>query len=279
MIAPDGSYRRATLGRDAHRGESLQVVVPAGTWFGATVDDPESYALAGCTVAPGFDYRDLELGDPESLLERYPQHRHIIDLLTAGAMRATPDAVEGEAAGELTDGRVTIRPHHSEDVPALFEAVRESIPEVSQWARWCHPEYAIEETRSWVRHSIDAWGRGIEYNFVVVDARQPRVLGSCGLNRILREDGVANLGYWIRTSATGREVATGAARLAVLFGFEHLHLNRIEILVSVHNGASRRVAEKTGAQFEGILRSRFVVRGEAHDAACYSLTPSDLTAG
>jgi RimJ/RimL family protein N-acetyltransferase len=279
MIAPDGSYQQATLGRDAHRGEALQVLVPGGTWFGATVDDPESYSLVGCTVAPGFDYRDLELGDPKSLLERYPQHRHIIDLLTARAVRAMPDAVEGETAGVLTDGRVTIRPYRANDVPALFEAVRESIPDLSQWARWCHPEYAVEETWSWVRHSIDAWIRGIEYNFVVADARQPSVLGGCGLNRILREDGVANLGYWIRSSATGRGVATAAARLAAHFGFEHLHLNRIEILVSVRNQPSQRVAEKTGAQIEGILRRRFVVHGEVHDAACYSLAPSDLTTG
>ena len=282
MIAPDGSYHRTSLGREAHRGEALQMVVPAGTWFGATVNDLESYALVGCTVAPGFDYRDLELGDPESLLERYPQHRHIIDLLTAGAtgaVQAAPDVVEGEAAGELTDGRVTIRPYRAEDIPAVFDAVRESIPEVSRWARWCHPDYAVEDTRSWVRHSIDAWSRGIECNFVVVDARQPRVLGTCGLNQVLREDGVANLGYWTRSSVTGRGMATAAACLAVRYGFRYLGLNRIEIVASVHNEASRRVAEKTGAQLEGILRSRFVVRGEVHDAACYSLTPSDLTAG
>ena len=82
VIDPDGSYRGLSLGNDLHAGESLQAVVPAGRWFGATVDDEASYALVGCTVSPGFDFDDFELGVRTDLIERYPQHRSIIERLT-----------------------------------------------------------------------------------------------------------------------------------------------------------------------------------------------------
>jgi predicted cupin superfamily sugar epimerase len=49
-IEPGGEYRAETLGRDPRRNEAPQVVVPAGCWFGATVDDAGSFCLAGCTV-------------------------------------------------------------------------------------------------------------------------------------------------------------------------------------------------------------------------------------
>jgi len=36
----------------------------------------------GCTVAPGFDFADLELGDRRALGQRFPEHAPIIGTLT-----------------------------------------------------------------------------------------------------------------------------------------------------------------------------------------------------
>ena len=60
--------------------DNPQAVVPAGNWFGATVET--GYALVGCTVAPGFDFRDFEIADRTALLAAYPQHRQVIERLT-----------------------------------------------------------------------------------------------------------------------------------------------------------------------------------------------------
>ncbi len=82
IIQPDGQLVQVRLGNNPANGESFQAVVKAGCWFGATVDDPEGYALVGCTVAPGFEFEDFELGDRQRLIEQYPQHREIIERLT-----------------------------------------------------------------------------------------------------------------------------------------------------------------------------------------------------
>jgi len=75
------THRKWLLGADLDAGQSLQVVVPAGTWFGAEVLDG-AFALVGCTVAPGFDFADFELADRATLGARYPQHRALIEKLT-----------------------------------------------------------------------------------------------------------------------------------------------------------------------------------------------------
>jgi uncharacterized protein len=62
-----GALTTASLGRDPSRGESPQVAIPAGAWFGAEVASPGSFALVGCTVAPGFDFADFELGERAAL--------------------------------------------------------------------------------------------------------------------------------------------------------------------------------------------------------------------
>lgn len=70
------------LGPALERGEVFQAVVPAGSWYGAVVNDPGGYALVGGTVAPGFDFADFELADRQRLLEAFPRHRTVIERLT-----------------------------------------------------------------------------------------------------------------------------------------------------------------------------------------------------
>lgn len=70
------------LGADALRGDLLQVVVPAGCWFGAIVEKPDSYALCGCTVAPGFDFADFEMAERNELVKMFPDQEEIIRRLT-----------------------------------------------------------------------------------------------------------------------------------------------------------------------------------------------------
>jgi predicted cupin superfamily sugar epimerase len=82
VIAASGSYSELQIGSDTEVGESLQAVVEASSWFASRVRDPESFALVGCTVAPGFDFEDFELGKRSELIKLYPQHRKLIEQLT-----------------------------------------------------------------------------------------------------------------------------------------------------------------------------------------------------
>jgi predicted cupin superfamily sugar epimerase len=84
QITAGGSLAVTRLGSDVAAGELPQAVVPAGHWFGARLADPrpDAFALAGCTVAPGFDFADLELARRDDLIAAYPQHEAIIRALT-----------------------------------------------------------------------------------------------------------------------------------------------------------------------------------------------------
>lgn len=82
VLDPSGALLRRRLGARHERGEVFQAPVHGGCWFGAVVDDPASYSLLGCTVSPGFEYEDFELGDRQALLASYPEHRWIIERLT-----------------------------------------------------------------------------------------------------------------------------------------------------------------------------------------------------
>jgi uncharacterized protein len=70
------------LGSRVEEGDALQVVVPANTWFGAKAMDANAYTLAGCTVAPGFDFQDFEMATTSQLRNDFPTHHEIIRQLT-----------------------------------------------------------------------------------------------------------------------------------------------------------------------------------------------------
>ena len=81
LLKPDGSYEKVILGPDIARGQHLQYVVEAGIWFSSEVPEPNSYALAGCTVAPGFDFEDFEMAKARELLAQYPGFNDLITRL------------------------------------------------------------------------------------------------------------------------------------------------------------------------------------------------------
>ena len=167
------------------------------------------------------------------------------------------------------DASVGIRPYAVDDAPLLCEAVLESFADLAPWMPWCHPAYSIEESRAWLTRQVELFRERSEFEFAIASA-DGRYLGACGLNRIDRVNRRANLGYWVRSSEAGRGVATLAVRLLRDWGFRETDLVRLEIIVAVGNAPSLRVAEKSGAVREGVLRQRLRIHGNSHDAVCFS---------
>lgn len=151
----------------------------------------------------------------------------------------------------------------------MHAAVCESIAELTPWMPWCHPQYSIHEARSWLKAQVQAFNERKWFEFAIVDT-DGSYLGQCGLNQFDEANRRCNLGYWIRSPATGRGVATRAVVMARNWAFEHTNLARIEIVVAAGNRASQRVAEKAGAEREGLLRHRLFLHGVPEDAVMFS---------
>jgi ribosomal-protein-serine acetyltransferase len=164
----------------------------------------------------------------------------------------------------------TVRQYQKEDVEAIHAAALESVTEVYPWLAWCHPRYTLDEARQWVMLQIELARQRKAFEFVIV-GEGGRLLGGCGINQINPMNRLANLGYWVRTSAAGRGVAPAAVRQVAAYAFRETDLIRLEIVVAVGNTRSQRVAEKVGAVREGVLRSRVLLPSGPSDAVMYSL--------
>lgn len=82
VFCQQSGYDRYGLGLNAEKGERPQILMKAGWWFGAAVDEPDSYTLAACCVAPGFEFDDFEPGDRDQIMATWPEHAELIERLT-----------------------------------------------------------------------------------------------------------------------------------------------------------------------------------------------------
>lgn len=82
LISPDGVYEVIKIGSNYESKEVPQFTVPAEFYFAAEVTHKTGFAFVGCTVSPGFDFRDFYLPKRSDLVMQYPQHREVITRLT-----------------------------------------------------------------------------------------------------------------------------------------------------------------------------------------------------
>jgi uncharacterized protein len=86
LLFSDGTSAEPVLGRNVLQGQQLQIVVPGGTWMGASLAPGGSFGVFGCTMAPGFVEADYEGADGVDLVARWPQHHaRIRSLVREGA--------------------------------------------------------------------------------------------------------------------------------------------------------------------------------------------------
>ena len=82
VIHSNGTLDEIKLGLNLSKGQMPQAVVPANCWFASMVAEGGDFSLVGCTVAPGFDFRDFEMAKRTELAAEFPQHLEIISNLT-----------------------------------------------------------------------------------------------------------------------------------------------------------------------------------------------------
>lgn len=83
LLHPDGSSQDVVMGGDPVKGQLVQFVVPAGVWQAGHLMDGGTYALFGCTMAPGFTGKMYEGGLRVELFTAYPDRREDIIALTS----------------------------------------------------------------------------------------------------------------------------------------------------------------------------------------------------
>ena len=99
--------------------------------------------------------------------------------------------------------------------------------------------------------------------------------GAVRLNRVEHENKKVAVAYYLGVEFRGRGIATAAARAAVIYAFDTLGMNRIELRCVVTNVASVRVAERVEFIRQGELREAEFLAGRYHNHYVFGLLRSE----
>jgi RimJ/RimL family protein N-acetyltransferase len=159
-------------------------------------------------------------------------------------------------------------PTHLEAISVLLDD-----PDVLRFTRVPSPP-PPDFAQTWFCFYEDGRREGTREAFAVVDGDEA-VVALAVAPRIDPGARTAELGYVVLPWARGRGVATEALRLLTAWAFSELGALRLELLISVDNDASKRVAERCGYLREGVLRSLHLKQDVRVDTEMWSRLPDD----
>lgn len=164
--------------------------------------------------------------------------------------------------------RLAIRRVERGDLPDLLvvngdDAVTRYLP----YATW----RSLADGEAWFERMAALQAAGGTAQYVIEHLELQRVIGSCLLFRHDEASARAELGYVLGRVHWGQGLMFEALSGFVAHAFGTLGLRRLEADVNPLNGASVRLLERLGFAREGLLRQRWVTKGEVCDSLIYGL--------
>ncbi len=181
-----------------------------------------------------------------------------------------------ELPERLLTRRLLLRAPRLEDDETVNAAIRDSFAELNAWMDWAAVLPTVADTRAFCALAQRQRSTGTDCPLLMLEGPQGTVVGATGYARIDPAVPSFEIGYWVRTSHTGRGLALEATEALTRHAFEALGARRVEIRMDERNRRSSAVPERLGFELEGVLRNH--VRdhhGRLRNTRVYALVSPD----
>ena len=169
---------------------------------------------------------------------------------------------------------IYLAPPHQAHTAEFRQALIESYNEHRHFLHWASPDPTIERVTGTMDRAIARFETKMgEQRFVVLDTVDDHLVGCIGLT--VSDDNLHcyEIGYWMRSSETGKGYGTAAVVLIEIYARETLHAHKLIIITAGTNLASQRVATKAGFVLELVTpNARRLPSGEPDGTYLYTKT-------
>lgn len=173
---------------------------------------------------------------------------------------------------EIETKNLTLRRFKESDVEDVFEYA--SNPEVTRYAPW-NTHKTIEESKNLVKLRCDSYANRTGAVWGIYHKKDSKIIGSAGFITLDKAYSKGEMGYTLSSKYWGNGYATEVINALIEFGFNKLHLHRIEGICHVDNIASTRVMEKGSMKREGTLRGYYKKNSVFMDVHIYAIIKND----
>ncbi len=177
--------------------------------------------------------------------------------------------------GPIESERVAVRLLSEADLPALMDVNGDdAATALLPYATW----RSLDDARAWLGRMTALQVTGGALQFVVVDKASAQAIGTCLLFRHDEGSQRVELGYVLGPAHWGRGLMHEALTALLGHAFAHMGIRRVEAEVDTRNAASAGLLRRLGFTREGLLRQRWVSKGEAKDVEMFGLLRSEWKA-
>ncbi len=171
----------------------------------------------------------------------------------------------------LETKRLVLRPLKMTDGPSVFQFAKDK--RVGPNAGW-KPNKTVEETMKFIQYSIKKRDFGQPGVYGIMLKKTTTIIGTIEVHSVQGHKG--EIGFVLHPDYWNQGIITEAAKAVIIYAFEVLKLERLQYGYFLFNEASKRVCEKLGFTFEGILRKKYkLYTGEIIDEAINSIIKDD----
>lgn len=172
---------------------------------------------------------------------------------------------------EFRTARLLIRRWQPSDAPALAPVLAANVDHLAPWIPWRVAEpLPAEPLAARLREFALAFDENREWRYGIFGAEDGRILGDVGLFPRGDKGRVAfdaadhvEMGYWLRTDATGRGFATEAARAALAVARSLPGMSRVIIRCDERNVPSAAIPRRLGFRLATTVPEAGVKPGES----------------
>lgn len=164
--------------------------------------------------------------------------------------------------------RLHVRLLAQDDLPDLL-AVNEDdeVTRFLPYASWSD----LADADAWYKRMSTLQDTGTALQFVIAEKQMGTVIGSCLLFRFEEKSARAELGYVLGRAHWGKGYMEESLRALIDSAFATMALRRLEAEVDPRNGSSGKLLRRLGFSKEGLLRQRWLDKGQTHDVEFYGL--------
>lgn len=170
---------------------------------------------------------------------------------------------------KITNGDVELKYLDINRYQELFDLTDKNRTYLKKTLAWLDITKTEEVSKKFIETSIEKEKNGTDIVFEIWYKNE--FVGMIDYHNIDKRNNIGRIGYWIGEEYQGKGIVTEACKLIIKYGFEKLHLNRIEIICALHNPKSAAVAQRLGFTKEGVLRKWAFMYDHYDDMESWSL--------
>jgi len=164
---------------------------------------------------------------------------------------------------------IELRSVAEKDAGEILEIVRRNYEHLRPFLQWVTTDYSLESAQDFIRQTQQADAENTSRTFCIF--YHEKLVGVISFVNFSWTSKHTEIGYWIDENYEGKGIVTESCKALIIYAFEELEMNRIEIRCATENIRSRAIPERLNFKLDGVLRQSIWRHTRFFDVAIYSM--------